>query len=79
MISRWFGTDFSNDNIYFKINFVIFLVLPQLKAFQPPSPIEKITFYTEIYPPANYLIGHELKGISVDTLKAIWKNLDIPE
>jgi polar amino acid transport system substrate-binding protein len=58
---------------------LFFLVLPQLKAFQPPSPIEKITFYTEIYPPANYLIGDELKGISVDTLKAIWKNLDTPE
>ncbi|MBA6328598.1 transporter substrate-binding domain-containing protein [Colwellia sp. MB02u-6] len=58
---------------------LFFLVLPQLKAFQPPSLIENIAFYTEIYPPANYLVDDELKGISVDTLKAIWKNLDIPE
>ncbi|MBA6341015.1 transporter substrate-binding domain-containing protein [Colwellia sp. MB02u-10] len=58
---------------------LFFLVLPQLKAFQPPSAIANITFYTENYPPANYLINDELKGISVDTLKAIWKNLDIPE
>jgi polar amino acid transport system substrate-binding protein len=58
---------------------LFFLVLPQLKAFQSPSAIKNITFYTEIYPPANYLIDDELKGISVDTLKAMWKNLDIPE
>ncbi|TWX73514.1 substrate-binding periplasmic protein [Colwellia sp. C1TZA3] len=58
---------------------LFFLVLPQLKAFQPPSAIENITFYTEVYPPANYLVNNELKGISVDTLKAIWKNLNLPE
>jgi len=58
---------------------VFFLVLPQLKAFQSPSPIENITFYTENYPPANYLVNGKLKGISIETLKAIWKNLNIPE
>lgn len=62
-----------------KLFLVFFLVLPQLKAFQHPSPLENITFYTENYPPANYPVNNKLKGISVDTLKAIWKHLNIPE
>ena len=40
---------------------------------------ENITFYTENYPPANYLVNDELKGISVDTLRAMWKHLNISE
>jgi len=64
---------------------LFFLVLPQLKANQTPSEnepeveVEQITFYTEIYPPANFLINNKLKGISVDTLKAIWKHLNMNE
>jgi polar amino acid transport system substrate-binding protein len=57
--------------------FIFFLALPQLKAFQLPLSQEKITFYTENYPPANYLVNDKFKGISVDTLKAIWKHLNI--
>jgi polar amino acid transport system substrate-binding protein len=58
---------------------LFFLLLPQLKANQTPSAIEQITFYTEIYPPANFLINNKLKGISVDTVKAMWKHLNINE
>jgi polar amino acid transport system substrate-binding protein len=39
----------------------------------------EITFYTEVYPPANYFENGELKGITVDTLKAIWRELKQPE
>ena len=55
------------------------LLLPQVKAFQDPSLAENITFYTENYPPANFMVGNQLQGVTVDTLKAIWKHLDIPE
>ena len=58
---------------------LFFLMLAKLEAFQQPSSIEDITFYTENYPPANYPVEDKLKGISVDTLKAIWKHLNIPE
>jgi polar amino acid transport system substrate-binding protein len=40
---------------------------------------QEITFYTEVYPPANFVEGEELKGITVDTLKAIWHELKQPE
>ena len=58
---------------------LFFLMLPQLKANQTPFKIEQITFYTEIYPPANFLINNKLSGISVDTVKAMWKHLNINE
>lgn len=65
----------------FIVHFVVlfFLVLTQVKAYQQPSSKENITFYTEIYPPANYLVNEELKGITVDTLKAVWQHLNIAE
>ena len=59
--------------------FIYCLMLPSLKAAQTISPLENITFYTENYPPANYLEQNELKGITVDTLKEIWQHLNIPE
>ncbi|WP_286266361.1 substrate-binding periplasmic protein [Thalassotalea atypica] len=34
-----------------------------------------VNFYTEAYPPANYVEEGELKGITVDTLKAMWQHL----
>lgn len=37
------------------------------------------TFYTESYPPANYYDNGELKGITIDTLKLIWKTMGIKE
>ena len=40
---------------------------------------EDVRFYTENYPPANYIEDGELKGISVETIKALWKHLNIPE
>lgn len=40
---------------------------------------KKVTFYSELYPPANYIENGELKGITIDTLKAMWRYLDIPE
>ena len=62
-------------NIFLKSFFLFFIIHFQVEAFQSPLLKEKITFYAENYPPANYLVNGELKGISVDTLKAIWKHL----
>jgi polar amino acid transport system substrate-binding protein len=50
------------------------LICAQEKAFTP-----EITFYTEIYPPANYVEQEKLVGITIDTLKTIWNELDQPE
>ncbi|KXI28114.1 substrate-binding periplasmic protein [Paraglaciecola hydrolytica] len=38
-----------------------------------------LTYYTENYPPSNYLENGKLVGISVETLKLIWKTLDVAE
>lgn len=38
--------------------------------------VEKLSYYTENYPPANFYDNYVLKGISVDTLKLIWQKLD---
>lgn len=43
------------------------------------SHLTPITFYTEIYPPANYMKDNELVGITVDSLKLIWTELKLPE
>jgi polar amino acid transport system substrate-binding protein len=67
------------NKFIFKTIFLFFIVIPQLEAFQSPLPKENITFYSENYPPANYLVNDKLEGISVDTLKAIWKHLNVAE
>lgn len=67
---------------------LLFISLFNLKAHALATPIAKplstpkhqeITFYTEVYPPANFVENNELKGITVDTLKAIWRELKQPE
>ena len=65
------------------LSFVYIWVMSlQSNVFATPvanSKHQEITFYTEIYPPANYVENNELKGITVDTLKAIWQELKQPE
>lgn len=39
----------------------------------------KLTYYTESYPPSNYIENGKLTGVSVETLKAIWQQLNVPE
>lgn len=59
---------------------LLYLVIcPPVQAFEKTPSIEDITFYTENYPPANYLVNDELKGITVDTLKVMWQYLNIAE
>lgn len=46
--------------------------------------IDKITptlfsYYTENYPPSNYLENDQLVGASVEILKLIWKDMGVPE
>ncbi|MCF2947638.1 transporter substrate-binding domain-containing protein [Paraglaciecola aquimarina] len=37
------------------------------------------SYYTEHYPPSNYIENNELTGMSVELIKLIWQELDIPE
>lgn len=40
---------------------------------------ESITYYTEVYPPSNYLENDQLVGLSVETLKRMWQEMHIAE
>ncbi|WP_448246870.1 substrate-binding periplasmic protein [Thalassotalea agariperforans] len=40
---------------------------------------ENITYYTEVYPPSNYLENNQLVGLSVETLKLMWQKMQIAE
>jgi len=44
-----------------------------------PTKLPVITFYTENFPPANYMENNELVGITVDSLKLIWADLNLPD
>lgn len=41
--------------------------------------LPKVTFYTESYPPANFMQNDKLVGISIDSLKLMWANMGISE
>lgn len=43
------------------------------------SAIENIRFYTEIYPPANYIQDDKQVGITIETMKVLWQQLAINE
>lgn len=40
---------------------------------------QNLTFYTELYPPANFMAEGQLQGISVDSLKLMWQHMDMVE
>lgn len=37
------------------------------------------TFYTEMYPPANFIANDRLQGITIDSLKLMWQHMNMPE
>ncbi|WP_339720390.1 ABC transporter substrate-binding protein [uncultured Paraglaciecola sp.] len=41
--------------------------------------LPQVTFYTESYPPANFMKDNKLAGISIDSLKLMWADLGLPE
>lgn len=63
----------------------IFLVLFFSQAFALNDtslinePLDNFTFYTEVYPPANYVENGESKGITVEIVKELWQQLGIDE
>lgn len=71
-----------NKIIYFLLALITFVLSNaglandkfDLKASQLPS----ITFYTEDFAPANYIENDELVGITIDSLKLIWADLNLP-
>lgn len=50
---------------------------PILAQAPPPGP-EALTYLTEDYAPSNYLQDGELKGIAVEVLRAVWKQMGVP-
>jgi len=45
----------------------------------PPAGAEQISYLTEDYPPSNYLENGQLKGVAVDLMKALWKQMGVAE
>ena len=43
-------------------------------AEESNEPLPQIVFYTENYPPGNYIDNGELTGLTVETLNKIWLN-----
>lgn len=39
----------------------------------------ELVYYTEIYPPSNYLVDNKLTGMSVELLKLMWKEMNVSE
>lgn len=39
----------------------------------------ELAYYTEIYPPSNYLVDNKLTGMSVELLKLMWKEMEVSE
>lgn len=54
-------------------------VLANNKFDLKPSKLPLVTFYTEDFAPANYIENDALVGITVDSLKLIWADLDLPD
>lgn len=55
--------------------------IPLLLASKMAASLEQqdITFYTEIYPPANFVANNQLQGITVDSLKLMWQHMGLEE
>jgi len=60
-----------------KIVLLVSLVLFSLSSVCTALTLEDIKWYTEEYPPYNYVENGNLKGISVDLLLAAWKKMGL--
>ena len=55
----------------------IFFLCAYLFAFHASGTEQDVTFYTESYPPANFLQAGELKGVTVESLQAMWQHMGV--
>ena len=60
-----------------KIFFIVFIYLLPQEVWA--TTLTDLTYTTEEYPPLNYIEKGKVKGLAVDLLKLVWKDLDIPE
>jgi len=58
-------------------NFVLFLTIFLFSSVGIAQTLEDITWLTEEYPPYNYEIDGNVKGIAVDLLLAVWKKVGL--
>lgn len=66
------------NTLYFLALVICLSIL--FKPFAMASSVNsKLTFYTENYPPSNYLKNKKLVGISVEVLKLMWQEMQIKE
>lgn len=69
--------------IFYSFTFLLFIfshsVTAENKLELKANNLPKITFYTESYPPANFIKNDKLVGISVDSLKLIWADMGMSE
>lgn len=63
--------------IYYNLAFLLFIFsnVTVAKNELKPNTLPQVTFYTESYPPANYMENDTLVGISVDSLKLMWADM----
>ncbi|MGJ8693125.1 MAG: substrate-binding periplasmic protein [Thalassotalea sp.] len=59
--------------------FIIAGISLHLSIARAVDKLPDITYYTENYPPSNYLVAEELVGLSVETLKVLWQQMQLPE
>lgn len=67
---------------YLCIGVILFSLQPFAQtqsSITPSTDPSKLNYYTENYPPSNYLMNEELVGMSVDTLKLMWKQMEVSE
>jgi polar amino acid transport system substrate-binding protein len=69
--------------IYYSLTFLLLILsnssVAENKLNLKSHDLPQVTFYTESYPPANYMENDKLVGISVESLKLMWANLGMSE
>ena len=58
-------------------NFILFASIVLFASVSAAQTLEEITWYTEEYPPYNYIENGNLKGVAVDLLLAVWKKIGL--
>ena len=58
-------------------SFIVFVSIILFSTMSTAQTLEDISWYTEEYPPYNYVENGNAKGIAVDLLLAVWKKMGL--